>query len=149
LKELPGLEGLTPESPTLLIIDDMIAESNLKPVEEVFLRGRRVGITVIMVAQNFHALPIMIRSNATLIILKKVNSTKELKRILSEYSLDDERVIEIYDRTQKRPNDFFLIDLDTRQKNLRVRHNFGLPKVTALPDQLQVGDPLHKPVPLS
>jgi len=68
----------------------MIAESNLKSVEEIFLRGRRAGITVMVVAQNFHALPIIVRSNATLIIVKKVNSTKDLKRILAKYSLDEE-----------------------------------------------------------
>jgi len=84
LADLPDLSDLQAAGemiPTLLIIDDMIVEKSLKKVETMFLRGRRAGVTIVMMTQRFFALPLMIRSNATVIILKRLNSEKALRRI--------------------------------------------------------------------
>jgi len=125
LADLPDLSSLTDDRPTLLIIDDMIVEKSLKQVETMFLRGRRAGVTIVMMTQRFFALPLMIRSNATVIILKRLNSDKALRRILSEYNMNDQDVVNVYKKSIQNPLDFFMIDLETNDPRLRVRHNFG------------------------
>jgi transposase-like protein len=103
----------------------MIVEKSLKQVETMFLRGRRAGVTIVMMTQRFFALPLMIRSNATVIILKRLNSDKALRRILSEYNMNDQDVVNVYKKSIQNPLDFFMIDLETNDPRLRVRHNFG------------------------
>jgi len=125
IADLPDLSSLEDKRPTLLIIDDMIVEKSLKQVETMFLRGRRAGVTIVMMTQRFFALPLMIRSNATVIILKRLNSDKALRRILSEYNLNDQEVVNLYKKSIQNPLDFFMIDLETNDPRLRVRHNFG------------------------
>jgi len=55
----------------------------------------------------------MIRSNATVIILKRLNSDKALRRILSEYNLNDQEVVNVYKKSIQDPLDLFMIDLET------------------------------------
>jgi len=125
LADLPDLSSFQDGHPTLLIIDDMIVEKSLKQVETMFLRGRRAGVTIVMMTQHFFALPLMIRSNATVIILKRLNSDKALRRILAEYNLNDQDVVNLYKKSIQNPLDLFMIYLETNDPYLRVRHNFG------------------------
>jgi hypothetical protein len=113
----------------LIIIDDMITESskNLKKVSELFIRGRKHSISTIFLSQNFYSVPKIIRSNISVLILKKLSSTKDLQLILRENSLSKTmpEIKKMYNYVIKQgPLNFFMIDLTTMDEKLVYRMNF-------------------------
>jgi hypothetical protein len=87
--------------------------------------------------------PQLIRQNCDYIILKKINTTKDLSRIMSEYNLGDinkEDLIKMYKMSTKTLTDFFMIDLNTNDVNLKYRHNFEGFKVEQNEDEQDEND---------
>ena len=69
----------------------------------------------------------MIRQNADYMVLKKINSSKDLKRIVSEYSLDlsADDIMKLYKYANTGElTDFFLIDLINTDYKYKYRKNF-------------------------
>jgi hypothetical protein len=72
-----------------LIFDDQVAEKNQRKIEEYFLRGRKVGsgITMMYLSQNFYGIPTLIRRQFNYVIISKLSGARDLKAIITNYSL--------------------------------------------------------------
>ena len=77
----------------LIVFDDMIVdmEANKKlipVVTELFLRGRRLNISLVFISQSYFKVPKTIRLNAIHSSIMKVPNKRELQQIASNHSLD-------------------------------------------------------------
>jgi len=127
LADIPDIDEIEEPESTLVIFDDLLAERNLKQVEDYFLRGRNKGISMIFIAQKAlgkSGIPLMIRSNSDYIFVKKFTSIKDAQRLFSEYDVPD-NIMDLYRKATAKNEDFLLIDLITGDDKLKVRHNFG------------------------
>ena len=75
------------------MFDDMIAdmESNKKlspKVTELFLRGRKLNISLVFISQSYFKVPKTIRLNATHYFIMKIPNKRELQQIASNHSSD-------------------------------------------------------------
>ena len=101
----------------LIIFDDMIAdimrsEKFKAIVKELFIRCRKLNISIVFITQSYFRTPKDARLNSTHCILMKIGSKKELKSIAeakSGYS-DYEDFLKIYNYCTKEPYSFMMID---------------------------------------
>jgi len=118
----------------LVIFDDMCIESakKQKKIEELFIRGRKMskkeGISVMYLTQSYYQTPIIIRKQATHLILKKVNGKRDIGAILKESSLDADgkQLQNMYNHCVKSADDisnFMLIDKSAPEAQ-RFRKNY-------------------------
>ncbi len=123
----PDLDKFDKEEQTLIVLDDLVLEKNQKAIEEFFIRARKLNCSLIYISQSYYAVPRMIRQNLTYLVIKRLNTLKDLFRILQEYSLgvDKMQIKEIYDSaTKSNKQDFLLVDLEESPEN-RFRKNFN------------------------
>jgi hypothetical protein len=121
------LDSLNKDEQTLIVLDDLVLEKNQKSLEEYFIRARKLNCSLIYISQSYFAVPRMIRQNVTYLVIKRLNTLKDLFRILQEYSLgvDKKELKEIYDSaTKDNKQDFLLVDLEESPEN-RFRKNFN------------------------
>ena len=114
----------------LIIFDDMIAdimrsEKFKAIVKELFIRCRKLNISIVFITQSYFRTPKDVRLNSTHCILMKIGSKKEFKNIPEEKSgyLDYKDFLKIYNYCTKEPYSFMMID--TRPTATMVfRNNF-------------------------
>ena len=101
----------------LIIFDDMIAdfmrsEKFKAKVKELFIRCRKLDISIVFITQSYFRTPKDARLNTTHYILMKIGSKKELKSIAEEKLgyLDYKEFLKMYNYCQKEPYSFMLID---------------------------------------
>ena len=92
----------------LIIFDDMIAdimrsEKFKAIVKELFIRCRKLNISIIFITQSYFRTPKAARLNSTHYILMKISNKKELKSITEENSdhLDFKDFFKIYNYCTK------------------------------------------------
>ena len=103
----------------LIIFDDMIADIMRREkckaiVKELFIRCRKLNISIAFITQSYFRTPKDARLNSTHYILMKIGNKKELKSIAEENSghLDLKDFFKIYNYCTKEPYSFMLVDLD-------------------------------------
>ena len=129
-------ENLEDYNPTkkrkvLTVFDDIIAymEANkmLRPiVTELFLRGRKLNISLVFISQSYFKLPKTIRINATHYFIMKIPNKREIQQIASIHSSDIEfkDFMKPYKDYAKEPLSFLLNDTTLPSNNpLRFREN--------------------------
>ena len=77
----------------LIVFDDMIADmlsnKKLNPiVTELFIRGRKLNISLVFITQSYFAVPKNIRLNSTHYFVMKIPNKRELQQIASNHSSD-------------------------------------------------------------
>ena len=77
----------------LIVFDDMIADmidnKNLNPVvTELFIRGRRLNISIVFITQSYFKVPKDFRLNSTHFFIIKIPNKRELQQIALNYSSD-------------------------------------------------------------
>jgi hypothetical protein len=72
---------------TLIVFDDLVLEKYQSHITELFIRGRKLGVSIIYISQSYYRIPITIRGQSTYLILKKIASTRDLTSILRDSSL--------------------------------------------------------------
>jgi len=112
----------------LIIFDDLINKKDQKPIQEFFIRGRKTGggISSIYCSQSYYKTPKDIRLQMNHIFIKRLNSTRDLHRVLAEHNLGvDKKLLEqIYNHcTANNKQDFLLLRMD-RPPNERFSKNF-------------------------
>ena len=100
----------------LIIFDDMIAdimrsEKFKAIVKELFIRCRKLNISIVFITQSYFRTPKDARLNSTHYILMKKNK-KELKSIAEENSghLDFKDFLKIYNYCTDKPYSFMMVD---------------------------------------
>ena len=101
----------------LIIFDDMIAdimrsEKFKAIVKELFIRCRKLNISIVFISQSYFRTPKDARLNSTHYILMKIGNKKELKSIAEENSghLDFKEFLKIYNYCTKDPYSFMMVD---------------------------------------
>ena len=101
----------------LVVFDDMIADimRNKKfeaIIKELFIRCRKLNISIVFITQSYFRTPKDARLNSTHYILMKRGTKKELKSIAEEKSghLDYKDFLKMYNYCTKEPYSFMMID---------------------------------------
>ena len=75
----------------LIVFDDMVADMEVNKnvsaiVIELFLRGRKLNISLVFISQTYFKVPKTIRVNATHYVIMKILNKKVLQQIVSNHS---------------------------------------------------------------
>ena len=122
------------ENKTLIVFDDMIADMiNNKTlnsiVTELFIRGRKLNISLIFITQSYFKVPKDVRNNSTHFFIMKIPSKRELMQIAINNSSDinTKDFIEIYRKCTDKPYSFLVTDTTLPSNNpLRFRKNLNV-----------------------
>ena len=101
----------------LIIFDDMItdimrSEKFKAIVKELFIRCRKLNISIVFITQPYFRTPKDARLNSTHYILMKIDNKKELKSIAEKNSdhLDFKDILKIYNYCTNEPYSFMMVD---------------------------------------
>ena len=90
----------------LIVFDDMIADimTNEKfqaIIEELFIRCRKLNISLVFITQSYFSVPKDVRLNSTHYLIMKINNKRELQNIKINHStdIDYQDFIKIYKAT--------------------------------------------------
>jgi hypothetical protein len=133
IADVPTPAELDPRHRSLFIIDDQAAEkkSKLEKVEELYTWTRKYGegVSFVWITQQFSKAPFFVRNNSDVIIMKRINQTRDLAFVLSQYTLDNslEEMKEMYRQAMEgAPENFFVLDLTKGSDDpYRFRKNFS------------------------
>ena len=115
----------------LIVFDDMIADimTNKKfqaIIKELFIRCRKLNISLVFITQSYFSLPKDVRLNSTHYLIMKINNRKELQNIAINHSadIDYNDFVRIYRECTRKPYSFFSIDTTLPESDsLRFRNN--------------------------
>ena len=115
----------------LIVFDDMIADvmTNKKfqaTIKELFIRCRKLNISLVFITQSYFSVPKDARLNTTHCFIMKINNRIELKNIVTDHSadIDYQDFKKIYRECTKEPYNFLTIDTTLPASDpLRFRKN--------------------------
>ena len=102
----------------LIAFDDMIADIMTSTrfqaiIKELFIRRRKLNISLVFITQSYFSVPKDVRLNSTHYLIMKINNRKELQNIAINHSadIDYQDFMKIYRECTKEP--FNLLTIDT------------------------------------
>ena len=105
------------ERKILIVFDDMIADmiNNKKLnsiVTELFIRGRKLNISLVFITQSYFKVPKDVRLNTTHFFIMKIPNKKELQQIAQNHSSDisTKDFIKIHNKCTAKPYSFLVKD---------------------------------------
>ena len=109
------------------MIADMINNKKLNPViTELFIRGRKLNISIVFITQSYFNVPKDVRLNSTHFFVMKILNKRELQQIALSHSsdIDFKRFIKIYQKFTAESYSFLVNDATlTSDHPLRFRKN--------------------------
>lgn len=119
-ESVPSVDTWAKQGQMLIIFDDLVIEKNQSLISEYYIRGRKIGggISMAYLSQSYFKIPKIIRIQCNYFIIKKLSSIRDLKLILSEFSLlgTDKTALnlltDMYEYSTLKKGDFLLIDID-------------------------------------
>ena len=93
-------------------------------VKYLFIRCRKLNISIVFITQSYYRTPKDARLNSTHYILMKIGNKKELKSIAKENSYKNS--IKIYNYCTKEPYSFMMVDTRPTAR-VRFKKNFNEP----------------------
>ena len=119
------------ECKILIVFDDMIADmiNNKKLnsiVTELFIRGRKLNISLVFITQSYFKVPKDVRLNTSHFFIAKIPNKRELQQIAINHSSDisTKDFINIYRECTAEPYSFLVNDATLASDNpLRFRKN--------------------------
>ena len=101
----------------LIVFDDMIADminnNKLIPiVTELFIRGRKLNISIAFITQSYFKVPKDVRLDSTHFFIMKIPNKRELQQIALNHSsdIDFKYFMKIYTKYIKEPYSFLVND---------------------------------------
>ena len=115
----------------LIIFDDMIADivTNKKfqsIIEELFIRCRKLNISLVFITQSYFSVPKDVRLNSTHYLIMRIINKKELQNIAINHSteIDYKDFMKVYRECTRKPYNFLTIDTTLPASNpLSFRKN--------------------------
>lgn len=113
--EFTGLPVLQSYQAGLVIFDDMVL-SQTKNIGEVFIRCRKQHYGAIFISQSYYGIHKIIRQNCNYVWLGRGILDRDLRMILSDYSINISRdtIKQIYHRITSEKMHFMLLDMQDR-----------------------------------
>ena len=123
--------NLDKESKILIVFDDLIADMTHKKklnsiVTELFIRRRKLHISLVFVTQSYFKVPKDVRLNTTYFFISKIPNKRETKQIAINHSSDIsiKDFEKIYRKRTAEPYSLFVNDTTFASDNpLRFRKN--------------------------
>ena len=123
--------NLNKENKILIVFDDMIADmiNNKKLnsiVTELFIRGRKLYISLVFITQSYFKVPRDVRLNTTHSFIMKIPNKRESQQIATDHlsNINTKDFIKIYNKCTDEPYSFFVKDTTPSSDNLlRFRKN--------------------------
>ena len=110
------------------MIADMINNKKLNSIiTELFIRGRKLNISLVFITQSYFKVPKDVRLNTTHFFIMKIPNKRELQQIALNYSSDInfKDFIKIYKKLTTKPYSFLVNDTTSSSDNLlRFRNIF-------------------------
>ena len=101
----------------LLVFDDMIADIMANKtfqaiIKELFIRCRKLNISLVFITQSYFSVPKDVRLNSTHYLIKKINNKRELKNTAINHStgIDYQDFIKIHRECTKESYNVLTID---------------------------------------
>ena len=115
----------------LIVFNDMIADminnKKLNPiVTELFIRGRKLNISIVFIKQSYFKVPKDVRLNSTHFFIMKIPNKRKLQQIALNHSsdIDFKDFMKIYKKCTKEPYSFLVNDTTLPSDDpLRFRKN--------------------------
>ena len=115
----------------LIVLDDMIVvimsyKKFQAIIKELFLRCRKVNISIVFITRSYFSVPKDVRLNSTYYLIMKINNRKELQNIAINHSadIDYNDFVRIYRECTRKPYSFLTIDTTLPASDpLRFRKN--------------------------
>ena len=115
----------------LIVFDDMIADminnNKLNPiVTELFIRGRKLNISIVFITQSYFEAPKDVRLSSTHFFIMKIPNKGELQQIALNHSpdIDFKDFMKIYKKCTTEPYSFLVNDTTLPSDDpLRVKEN--------------------------
>ena len=119
------------ENKILIVFDDMITDmiNNKKlnsVVTELFIRGRKLNISLVFITHSYFSVPKNVRLNITHFFIMKIPNKRELQQISINHSSDicTKNFIDIYRKCTDKPYSFLVNDTTLSSDDpLRFRKN--------------------------
>jgi hypothetical protein len=132
IDELPEVDTFDPKVQNLVIFDDMITakDTKLKHISDFWIRGRKKNISTLFLSQDFYGIPVLIRKNTQIVLIRGIVSTRDLNLILKEFATDKtkEELLAMYKKccpSGSSIENFFMIDNSVGvDAKYRYRHNW-------------------------
>lgn len=125
LENAPILDKMDKDFNNLVIFDDLVLEKNQTRVANYYIRARKLNCSVCYLSQSYFAIPKIVRSNCTYLVLLKLSGARELNLILSEGGLgiDKNELLRIYKEATAEKFSPLIIDYEAEQDK-RYRKGF-------------------------
>ena len=115
----------------LIVFDDMIADIMTNKrfqaiIKELFIRCRKLNISLVFITQSYFSVPKDVRLNSTHYLIMKINNKRELQNIAINHSadIDYQDFLKIYRECTKELYSFLTTDTTLSSTNpLRFRKN--------------------------
>ena len=117
----------------MIVFDDMIADTMTNKkfqaiIKEVFIRCRKLNISLAFITQSYFSVPKEIRLNSIHYLIMKIHNKRELLQIAINHSadIDYKDFLKTYRNCTKKPYSFLTIDTTLPSDNhLRFRKNLS------------------------
>ena len=88
-------------------------------IKELFIRCRKLNISVVFITQSYFSVPKEVRLNSTHYIIMKIHNRRELQQIAINHSadIDYKDILKIYINCTKEPYSFLTINTTLRADN--------------------------------
>ena len=116
-----------------MIADIMSNKKFQAMVKELFIRCRKLDISLVFITQSYFSVPKEVRLNSTHYLIMKIHNKRELQNIVTNHSadIDYKDFMSIYKKCTSEPYSFLIIDTTLPASNpLRFRKNLLLPYKT-------------------
>ena len=115
----------------LIVFDDMIADMiNNKTLDsivtELFIRGRKLNISIVFIMQSYFEVPKDVRLNSTHFFIMKITNKRKLQQFALNHSsdIDFKNFMKIYKKYTKEPYSLLVNDTTLQSDDpLRFRKN--------------------------
>ena len=111
------------------MIADIITNKRFQAIiKELFIRCRKLNISLVFITQSYFSVPKEIRLNSTHYLIRKIRNKRELQQIVINHSadIDYKEFLKIYRYCTNEPYSFLAIDATFPADNpMRFRKNFS------------------------
>ena len=128
-----NIDGYNPrrKRKVLVVLDDLIADIRTNNkfqviIKELFIRCRKLSISLVLIPQSYFSVPKYVRLNSTHDLIMKINSKRESQNVAINHSADIyyKDFMKIYRECTKKPFSFLTINTMSPASNpLRFRKN--------------------------
>ena len=92
------------------MISDIMTNKKIQSIiKELFIRCRKLNISLVFVKQSYFSVPTVVRLNSTQYLIMKINNKRELQKIAINHSVDIDYndFMKVYRECTKESNSFF------------------------------------------